>query len=426
LRVTQTGAGNALVVEDSTNPDSTPFVVDASGNVIIGHTQNYGSPLGYQLQIHGASTGVGMSQWSASTGAPNLRLAKSRSTTIGTNSIVSNNDELGGIQFYGDDGAGFARGANIFAYVDGTPGAGDMPGRLVFSTTADGASSPTERMRITSGGDVGIGTTSPDAFSRGYGRILGVSSASSAAIEVNSATGNNAVIDLGVNGTRSMSITTDGSVPYINTIGALPLGFATNGSERARIDSSGNLLVGVSSGSRHILSKSNANTYGTVIDNTSGTNPYALGVQLTGVTGGAGIAFIECRDNAQRMLVAGNGNITNVNNSYGAISDAKLKENVTDATPKLDKLNQVRVVNYNLIGETQKQIGVIAQELEQIFPGMVEETQDRDADGNELGTTTKAVKYSVFVPMLIKAMQEQQATIESLTARIAALEAPAA
>jgi hypothetical protein len=53
---------------------------------------------------------------------------------------------------------------------------------------------------------------------------------------------------------------------------------------------------------------------------------------------------------------------------------------------------------------------------------MIDETPDRDAEGNDLGTTTKSVKYSVFVPMLIKAMQEQQAIIESLTARVSALE----
>jgi hypothetical protein len=125
---------------------------------------------------------------------------------------------------------------------------------------------------------------------------------------------------------------------------------------------------------------------------------------------------------AYKFRVADSGNVTNTNNSYGAISDAKLKENVTDATPKLDKLNQVRVVNFNMIGDKQKQIGVIAQELESIFPGMVDESPDRDTEGNDLGTTTKSVKYSVFVPMLIKAMQEQQAIIQTLTARVAALE----
>ena len=83
----------------------------------------------------------------------------------------------------------------------------------------------------------------------------------------------------------------------------------------------------------------------------------------------------------------------------------------------------MRVVNYNLIGDEKKQLGVIAQELEQVFPSMVEEMPDKDEKGNDLGTTTKSVKYSVFVPMLIKAIQEQQALITALTTRITALEA---
>jgi hypothetical protein len=136
-----------------------------------------------------------------------------------------------------------------------------------------------------------------------------------------------------------------------------------------------------------------------------------------------GYLIIGARSTGDRFYVLNSGNVQNTNNSYGAISDAKLKENVTNATPKLEKLQQVRVVNYNLIGETQKQIGVIAQELEQIFPGMIDQTPDRDAEGNDLGTTTKSVKYSVFVPMLIKAIQEQQALIQTLTARVTALEA---
>lgn len=114
-----------------------------------------------------------------------------------------------------------------------------------------------------------------------------------------------------------------------------------------------------------------------------------------------------------KMLIRANGNLLNANNSYGSLSDQRLKENIVDATPKLEKLNQVRIVNYNLIGETQKQIGVIAQELEEIFPGMIEENRDG----------MKGIKYSVFVPMLIKAIQEQQAMIEELKTKVAALEA---
>jgi hypothetical protein len=83
---------------------------------------------------------------------------------------------------------------------------------------------------------------------------------------------------------------------------------------------------------------------------------------------------------------------------------------------------QVQVRNYNLIGQTQKQIGVVAQELEQIFPSMIKESPEVDGNGQETGDTRKSVKYSVFVPMLIKAIQEQQATITALTARIETLE----
>jgi len=90
-----------------------------------------------------------------------LTLGKTRGTSVGSNTVVQNNDYLGEVSFAGGDGSTLRQGAGITAYVDGTPGASDMPGRLVFSTTADGASSPTERMRIKSDGVVAINTTTP-------------------------------------------------------------------------------------------------------------------------------------------------------------------------------------------------------------------------------------------------------------------------
>jgi hypothetical protein len=123
------------------------------------------------------------------------------------------------------------------------------------------------------------------------------------------------------------------------------------------------------------------------------------------------------------VKIQGNGNLQNANNSYGAISDIKLKENIVDASPKLDKLMQVKIRNYNLKGdyEQHKQLGVVAQELEQVFPSLVDESIDKDKDGNDLGTTTKSVKYSVFVPMLIKAVQELNAKVEAQALEIATL-----
>jgi hypothetical protein len=123
-----------------------------------------------------------------------------------------------------------------------------------------------------------------------------------------------------------------------------------------------------------------------------------------------------------KIYIYGNGNIQNTNGSYGAFSDIKLKENIVDATPKLADLMQVRVRNYNLKTDpSTKQIGVVAQELETVFPALIDESPDRDAEGNDLGTVTKSVKYSIFVPMLIKAIQEQQAIIVQLQADVAAL-----
>ena len=120
---------------------------------------------------------------------------------------------------------------------------------------------------------------------------------------------------------------------------------------------------------------------------------------------------------SEKIKIYSNGNIQNLNNSYGQLSDINLKENIIDATPKLDDINQVRVVNFNYIddldedGLPKKQIGVVAQELEEIFPGMVYECGDTE-------TPTKAVKYSVFVPMLIKAVQELTQEVQTLKNQI--------
>ena len=199
-----------------------------------------------------------------------------------------------------------------------------------------------------------------------------------------------------------------------------------DGNPRGIFDGSGNLLVGtiLEQGFVTIQSaRTNANALNVIASGTSASN-YVLNLQSNASV--ANTAYLirgYSNTSTGVFFVEGNGNVTNTNNSYGAISDVKLKENIVDASPKLADLMQVKVRNYNLKSDPEhKQLGVIAQELEQVFPSMVDETPDRDEKGNDLGTTTKSVKYSVFVPMLIKAMQEQQALIESLTTRVAQLE----
>lgn len=162
LRITQLGTADALRVEDETSPDSTPFVITAAGHAIAG----YGSTLTIdtvvpQFQSHTntlAEGGFGGVDWgNTATGQVNW-FGKSRGGSYNTQAIVQSGDVVGDTRFYGSDGVGLIPTAKIEVAIDGTPGVNDMPGRIVFSTTADGASSVSERMRINSAGNVGIGT----------------------------------------------------------------------------------------------------------------------------------------------------------------------------------------------------------------------------------------------------------------------------
>jgi len=167
LRITQTGTGNALLVEDSSNPDATPFVINAVGWVGIGTTSpatgfNYDAPSGdaYMLVRGDTAARIHIRRAGDNVNAPAFELYKARGT-YASPTIVSSGDRTADIRFQGYDGTQYLATSSIISEVDGTPGTNDMPGRLVFSTTADGASSPTERMQINSAGNVGIGTIAP-------------------------------------------------------------------------------------------------------------------------------------------------------------------------------------------------------------------------------------------------------------------------
>ena len=136
--------------------------VDANARLLVGTSStldtNYGTTGGL-LQVTGTSLPVIFAAYANDIYGGRLDFVKSRSTTINGKTIVQNGDNLGSVIWGGADGTNIIPSARIDTYVDGTPGANDMPGRLVFSTTADGASSPTERMRIDSNGFIKFHTT---------------------------------------------------------------------------------------------------------------------------------------------------------------------------------------------------------------------------------------------------------------------------
>jgi len=253
--------------------------------------------------------------------APTILLGRSRSATANGVGALGENDPLGQISFQGADSQKLLEGANISAVCDAAvQTAGEMPGRLVFSTTADGASSPTERMRISS---AGANTLFSD-----------------------------------------------------NTV---------------------------------IFAKSKTTNY----------NDYLFyGENNASSTTSGGTVQIQIQND---------GDIKNTDNSYGAISDVKLKENIVDASSQWDDIKALRVRNYNFKKETgyntHKQLGLIAQEIESICPGLVDESPDRGNDGDDLGTVTKSINYSVLYMKAVKALQEAIAKIETLETKVAALEA---
>ena len=142
--------------------------IDSSGRLLVGTStsrSNVYNTTGYDARFQlegtdGGTTAIGVFRNSNDNAGSRTIYAKSRGTSIGSNTVVQSGDQLGSVSFQGSDGSEFVEGACIECFVDATPGANDMPGRLVFSTTADGAASPTERMRIGSDGSLMVGTTS--------------------------------------------------------------------------------------------------------------------------------------------------------------------------------------------------------------------------------------------------------------------------
>lgn len=170
-----------------------------------------------------------------------LQLRRSRGT-VASPAAVQQGDEIGDISFFGYDGAGIQRAARIQAYVDNTPGAGDMPGRLTFSTTPDGTGTPFERMRITSNGAVGINTTSPvtELHVRGAGEVIRTEGTA----ERGSGNVFNTFHDpTGRKGYVGYGSTVDDDL-YINNEMNAALRLCTNGAERMRINSTGNVGIG--------------------------------------------------------------------------------------------------------------------------------------------------------------------------------------
>jgi len=237
---------------------------------------------------------------------------------------------------------------------------------------------------------VGIGTTSPGAN-----------------LEVAGASGQN--IYVSYNSGSQLRLKSDSGDSGVGTTGATPLLFLVNNGEKARIDTSGNVLVGTTS----VIQSGKLSVSGVISSQNSGAGYSANQTNSTGdqfyfrTSSGANLAgYITCP--------------TSTTTQYLSISDYRLKNNVAPMSGALDLVLQLKPVTYTWKADGAKGQGFIAHELQAVVPDCVGGDKDAvDANGNP---QYQGIDTSFLVATLTAAIQEQQALITSLTARIAALE----
>jgi hypothetical protein len=292
--------------------------------------------------------------------------------------------------------------------LDGTNGLSDVDGSAatpairgsdantgIFFPAADTiafAEGGVESMRLDSNGNVGIGTSSPNSYA-GYTTLT-----------LNGTSGS--LLDFEVNGTHTGEVYADGtSVFGIQAMGERALNFKTNNTERARIDSSGNLLVGTTSS----LQASVSNT-----------------LQVKGAAS-TNIAYFQVSTNGQSIVFRNASNVTSgtitidaSNTTYATSSDYRLKHDIQPMQNALATVAQLRPVTYKWNADDSESQGFIAHELQEVVPECVTGEKDAvDADGNP---QYQGIDTSFLVATLTAAIQEQQAIITALTARVEAQE----
>ena len=426
--------------------------IDSAGNVGVGTSTITTSTLGTTNTFF---------ELSGDGGSGTLVLSRDTST---------DDAELGGIRFTNrnnaDDTNLDADGklvAAISARVETSDSnAGDDSGaHLTFSTKPESGSF-TERMRIDDTGGVGIGSTNPNnAFldisgntaERQSGMKItmgGVGTgqtSSSYGIQINHQSNNSASASYGIfcqsaqgvggntigvyGSPHANSITQNSNTQSIGVFGQSVTNSAAVGYAPSRSDYL--ITAGVYGLVTQTGSSANQTSTGGHFRNACTTASYAAGLTCSTVAGPTTIRGIEYNHAGSDVFrVNSNGNCTNTNGSFGAISDERLKENISDAGSQWDDIKAVRVRKYSMKEDeldAADKIGVIAQELEAAgMDGLVENDvqgalqEDGTRDPSTL-ETTKAVKYSILYMKAVKALQEAMTRIETLETKVAALEA---
>jgi hypothetical protein len=342
-------------------------------------------------------------------------------------------------QFRISGGAGYKVGGSGWvaksteAVIIGHDSGGDIKFFSNTGLTAGNTFTPSERMRINSSGNVGIGVSSPSSTVHISGNP-----------QVQLTQPNNLVLQNDTDSATSGDAKT-GILFRANYSGSTPTDLAniTAGKENATNNNYGSFISfhTRTNGVNELAERMRITSGGTVfVSNTSEPSGGDNGAQISNSSyhifcrNTSGAAVFRTFGSSGEFRTLGNGNAQNTNNSYGAISDRVLKENEVDASSQWNDIKSLQIKHYNFKSKpNEKQLGVIAQDLEASgMNGLVENNQDElytedDVlpEGKNIGDVKlknyKSVKYSILYMKSVKALQEAMTRIESLEAEVTAL-----
>jgi hypothetical protein len=453
-------AGGLTVDTDTLHVDSannrvgigttTPSVkLEVSGDILLddGQSVYIGSTStgAHRIRLHHSTNGSAYVDYKTNLffrpdgqNSNNVILDSSGNVGIGTTNPAYKLDAKGQVQIGADDNITPDANGNGHLMIDGAgyTGFASLDGTAMWVGHNSGgrslylATDETARLAITGGGNVGIGTTSP-------GSKLDVNGGtSSVSLRVNTTNADPALV-LTTLGQQDWSIGVDYS-----DAGKLKFSESTDvgNTTRMAIDSSGNVGIGttgpqtplhVQRGTGVSAGNYSGDFAALIYHAVNGSTKHSLLVLNNWMADASTLieaGSINASNGAytKRFYVNGLGRSYNFYGTWGTISDQTLKTDIVDAANQLDDILGLRFVNYKFIEDVERDpetaprlFGLIAQEVEQVSPGLVTE----DGEG------IKTVNTSVLSMKAVKAMQEMHAIVESqqtiisdLTARIEALE----
>ena len=407
LAVTFSGTVNVFV----TYPSEKSVNQDANGNVGIGMTPvaNYGA-----LQVGSAVTSaLGVSGLQAYVSSTNSALGQNGNVSVITTNAQA--ADIGGS--IGLGGKFVSTGLSVlFAQISGrkeNSTDNNSAGYLQFATQPNGGT-PTERMRIDSSGNVGIGTSSPS-----YKLDVQTSGATVFNFQTSATNGGYGIWNAGtvpayIGSQKAILATGNASDFAIVNTGANNLVFGTNSTERMRIDSSGNLLVGATSSISFSSSSQtgfNASPTGQIIASLNNDSNY---MRRIGTDGNLITIY-------KGTSAVGAISVTTTNTTYGTSSDYRLKEKIAVMTGALDKVAKLKPVTYTWKINGSDGEGFIAHELAEVCPQAVSGEKDAiDENGNPV---YQGIDTSFLVATLTAAIQELNAKVDAQALEIATLKA---